>query len=79
MFDMMLKCVSITPLGSPVLPLEKMTVASSIHRAPALTAAPRWLPGLCDRPGFTRCGASARFSNADRHEPRQRQRGQFSR
>ena len=28
MFDMMLKCVSITPLGSPVLPLEKITVAS---------------------------------------------------
>ncbi len=27
MFDMMLKWVSITPLGSPVLPLEKITVA----------------------------------------------------
>jgi hypothetical protein len=27
MFDSMLKWLSITPLGSPVLPLEKITVA----------------------------------------------------
>ena len=37
MLDMMLKCVSITPLGSPVLPLEKITVARwSIGEACAL-------------------------------------------
>ena len=32
-FARMLRCVSITPFGSPVLPLEKMTVASASARA----------------------------------------------
>ena len=33
MFARMLRCVSITPLGTPVLPLEKITVASSCRSA----------------------------------------------
>ena len=30
MFARMLRCVSITPFGTPVLPLEKITVASVV-------------------------------------------------
>ena len=39
----MLPCVSITPLGSPVLPLEKMIVARSSMLVPAEAEEPAFL------------------------------------
>ena len=79
MFETMLKCVSITPFGSPVLPLEKMIVANvSTADVPLASASTSgWevvvLPArtfLNNAPGTSQARASAASFSPMRGEPK---------